>query len=45
MKPTRPAALGDTEFDGEKTWLCMGGSEWVDHLPVEEPPKVVWPNL
>jgi hypothetical protein len=45
MKPNYTGHLGDTTFDGETTWLCMGGTEWVDHLPVEEPPKVMWPNL
>lgn len=42
MKPITRGQLGDTHFDGETTWLCMGGTEWVDHLPDVKPPRQVW---
>jgi hypothetical protein len=33
MKPTHTGALGDTVFDGDTTWVCIGVGEWVDRIP------------
>ncbi len=37
MKPTKPGKLGDIEFDGTTTWVCMGGTDWTNHIERELP--------
>lgn len=34
-KPIKTGTLGDIEFDGAITWVCLGGTDWVSSLPVE----------
>lgn len=36
-KPTHEGQIGDTWYDdeGQKTWLCLGGTDWVEDLPPE----------
>jgi hypothetical protein len=33
--PNHEGKLGDIEFDGEITWVCLGGQDWVSKLPQE----------
>lgn len=33
--PTRKGEPGDIEFDGEVTWVCLGGSRWTKHIERE----------
>lgn len=33
--PERRGQLGDIEFDGEVTWVCLGEDGWVSRLPQE----------
>ncbi|MEN4472853.1 hypothetical protein [Mycolicibacterium cosmeticum] len=34
-KPTRKGELGETVFDGEFTWMCLGGTKWTKHIDRE----------
>jgi len=34
-KPTRDGEPGETEFDGQVTWVCLGGSRWTKHIERE----------
>jgi hypothetical protein len=36
--PTRSGSIGDTYFDGQVTWVCLGGTRWETDIGAESEP-------